>query len=94
MKDQAVLNYISRLTYNYWSKHKPKYSQKSPDGREYFYIAKKIECFQINDKVNLFREKGDSLSGQVNPSWYITKSKDRQYRGCKGCEVFHQALQI
>ena len=65
MEDQAVLNYISRLLYNYWSGSKPKYSKKSPDGKEYFYIGKKIERFLINDKVKLFRENDDSLFGQV-----------------------------
>jgi len=30
----------------------------------------------------------------INPSWYITKSKGMQHRGCKGREVRHQALQI
>ena len=65
------------------------------DGNIYFNPElKNLLDKHVGEEKYTNKDNGFHLVDHLNPSWYITKSKGRQNKSCKGREVRYQALQI
>ena len=66
-QNQAWLNYMGRVIYNYW-KFEKQFTSKEPNGDTLFLIGGEVTEFFVNKKVNLFRESENTLYGEVKRS--------------------------